>query len=796
MSWRSAISMLLVACLLVPLIVGDSFFFPFVVPRNIYFRVLVELIAMILVVVIGLGRARLELRHEPIFWSLVAFVAACSLSALFSPARTHSFFGDFERMGGVWAWLHLVVFFLLLRTLRDADWARLLNGALAVSVVVSLGTIVEHARNVPLGRISSVVAASSSTVGNSGLLAAYLMFGLALAVFLATSADRFKIVYVVAGGVNLVALLFAENRSTIIALVLGSVVAASAFAVLSTESRRRWIAPVAALTLAVSLAATTLVMRAFPSSRFTSGLPSALQRLALTDPSGSDASRTIQWRTALEGFRDRPILGYGPENYNLAWSAHFNPSIYSLDTEIYDRAHNQFLEALATTGIVGTLAFLGIWVAIFFSLYRAYKAYQISAAGFSVLFGLQVAYASYLLFWFVDINSTMLWVLFAALIASYANSEPVIEPVSTPREQQSPLRVTFVGGTLAAFGLSLYLYGIAPLQASRALARIDTTHDFSESTVAAIDLVTTSPAPQTAHTPMVLAEYMGSLKQRFAEIERKADQRKILDSAFSLSLQTFRAEIHRDTLNDRLYTHEAALLLDAADYYGSDSYVDQAVLALEHAIALSPRRLGQRVLLANAFLFSGEKSRARAVLRDAIKVDPELGEPRYRLATLYLNSRSVDSALALLRGSLSRGYVGAPETYLAIGKRLEFSGRGKDAAALYEDYLEAKYTKAVWDAGGAIDKSVPTADVAVAAHLPLLYARARESELAVKTAAALSAFDPSQSRAVEQFVSDMGSRRRSNWLARNSLLKCVQPRGKAVLDSVAVDACAVFRRKL
>src|ERR1043165_8088069 len=71
-------------------------------------------------------------------------VVASFISALFSPATMLSLFGDFERMGGVWAWLHLLLFFLLLRTLRDEDWPWILNGALIVSVVVSISAIVEH----------------------------------------------------------------------------------------------------------------------------------------------------------------------------------------------------------------------------------------------------------------------------------------------------------------------------------------------------------------------------------------------------------------------------------------------------------------------------------------------------------------------------------------------------------------------------------------------------------------------------------------------------------------------------
>ena len=249
-------------------------------------------------------------------------------------------------------------------------------------------------------------------------------------------------------------------------------------------------------------------------------------------------------------------------------------------------------------------------------------------------------------------------------------------------------------------------------------------------------------------------------------------------------------------MNDRLYTHEAALLTEAAQFYGSPTYTAQAIDAYHKAIELSPRRMQQRLLLAGIYTGAKDYERAVVVLSDAVNSEPQLGEPRYRLAQAYIGAARSDSALAMLQSSLRLGYVGAPETYLSMGKRLEFSGRSTQAAKLYAAYLEAKYTKAVWGRSGMIDTPVPTADIAVAAHLPLLYVRAQDSELAIKSAAALSAFDPSRAAIVDRFVSDIGARRRGSWIARSSLLPCASMRASRWPDSVGLGACGVFRRKL
>ena len=796
-SWRSAIIALLVALLLVPVIAPSGFFFPYVVPRNIFFRIVVEIAAASLVLALCFARKTLDLRGEPIFYSLLAFLAAVSVSALFSPARMHSFFGDFERMGGVWAWLHLVVFFLLLRTLRDEDWGVVLNAALAVSLFVSLSAIVQHSDIASATHSADAVASASSlTLGNSGLLAAYLLINIALAGYLASTSARYPLLYLSAGGLNLLALVYSANRSAVIGLVLGAIVGGITFATLSTTSRKRWIAPSLAAALAVLVAGISAGIRAFPTSAVSQQAPIVLQRLALTDPAGPDESRTMQWRAAIEGFSDRPLLGYGLENHNLAWSAHFDPGIYRLDTDVYDRTHNQFLEMLTTIGLIGAIAFLGIWVAIVLTLVRAYRAGRLSVSAIAVLSAVQVAYGTYLFFWFFDLNSTMVWILIAALIASRGTVGSVVLEVTGHNTERPAARPVLALVSMVALAAALYGEAYLPLRANRALAKIDSPSGSVTETLSEFDVLSSVRSRQTAHTPIVMGQFIGSLRPQLKEIIADPSERRMLDRAFAQSFAAFALEIHRDTLNDRLYTHKGSLLLEAAQFYALPSYRQQAIDAFHKAIELSPHRIQQRLLLASAYTGARDYERAAVVLSDAVRSDPELGEPRYRLAEAYIGAGQSDSALAMLQSSLRHDYVGSPEIYLSMGKRLEFSGQNAAAAKLYADYLEVKYTKAVWNRSGTIDTPVPTADIAVAAHLPLLYMRAEDSELAIKTAAALSAFDPSRAPIVQRFVSDIGARRRGSWVARNSLLPCASVRSLTWRDSVVVGACGVFRRKL
>ena len=73
---------------------------------------------------------------------------------------------------------------------------------------------------------------------------------------------------------------------------------------------------------------------------------------------GVTADRLVVYQAAFEGFRARPVLGYGPDSFGAVFALHSPPETARvLGTSVADdSAHNWVLHALATTGIVGTLA--------------------------------------------------------------------------------------------------------------------------------------------------------------------------------------------------------------------------------------------------------------------------------------------------------------------------------------------------------------------------------------------------------------------------------------------------------
>ncbi|MEK9180255.1 MAG: O-antigen ligase family protein [Patescibacteria group bacterium] len=115
--------------------------------------------------------------------------------------------------------------------------------------------------------------------------------------------------------------------------------------------------------------------------------------------------RFIAARAAWTGFLERPIFGWGPENFNVVFNKNYDPKALRANYQEtrFDKPHNFVLEDMATGGILLILARLAFFVAFISALWRLKDKLfgQITIA----------AFASYFvgnLFLFDTIGSTLL----------------------------------------------------------------------------------------------------------------------------------------------------------------------------------------------------------------------------------------------------------------------------------------------------------------------------------------------------------------------------------------------------
>ena len=166
--------------LFLPLVMNSNFFFPFIVVKNVFFRITVEIMLAAYVLL-----AAFDSRYRPkkdlvsvLFGGL--FVASV-VSAFFGLGFYRSFWGNYERMSGLFHFAHtLAYFYILLNTWRaEQEWHRLLTFSVFVSTIMSFVGLAQWL-GIPFLLQSSGGSRLSGTVGNATFLAAYLLFNLFL----------------------------------------------------------------------------------------------------------------------------------------------------------------------------------------------------------------------------------------------------------------------------------------------------------------------------------------------------------------------------------------------------------------------------------------------------------------------------------------------------------------------------------------------------------------------------------------------------------------------------------------
>lgn len=106
-----------------------------------------------------------------------------------------------------------------------------------------------------------------------------------------------------------------------------------------------------------------------------------LQSATNVTTDASNLERINRWSCAIAMFEQRPIFGYGPGTYAFEYAPFQEPenlTIISTNFGDMGNAHSEYLGALAEMGVMGMVSFIGIVVAIFFSMITLYNKLPLS----------------------------------------------------------------------------------------------------------------------------------------------------------------------------------------------------------------------------------------------------------------------------------------------------------------------------------------------------------------------------------------------------------------------------------
>jgi O-antigen ligase/tetratricopeptide (TPR) repeat protein len=732
----------LFACLLTPLVVLPDSVFLFVVPKAVFFRLMVTVPLVIWAVHFFRRRVRM-VGTDPLLVALGLFLFAGLLSALAGVSLSRSLFGDLQRMFGLLTWFYLAGFYLCIRTFAagERDWRWLLRIVVAVGMAVL-----------------SLHLLGYRVIGNVGLLGIYFFLVAAVALLSAVRSERWgeRMVMWSAAALLLAGVVGLGERGP----VLASGVLIVAVAIGGLLGRRAWSSRTAILTLFLGVAAGVLGALSNPA---------ALSRLTSTSfLEASFQARLMFWGAALQAFRERPLLGTGIENVIVAISRHFPVRLYEITPSetIIDRSHSAWFDVLATMGVVGLTAYAAIWTAILFEAVHGWRSGRISALEASVYTGATLGYMLFLSFWFEDQTALPLLLLLAASLLVRSRG-PLVEWSEQPDRSGSRLLVALVAAAVLAF--VGHRHGVRVLHAAR-LALPEASADGTvpvESSLSAFESAHAVGAPEAVDIITLHVRYLRGFGPQAAEIRRSPGAAARFDRSVRSALGAMDQALEREPQNDVLWIDRAGLLTFATVLYEEEAVYEAAIRSAERAIELAPDRLRHYHVLAGILLLDGRASRADSVLDAALVRSDRFGETFDFKARVALARDDPRAAQAWIRGAWERGHTGDDHVLLGLAALAERAGDFQALAALYRDriHLPRGYARARTD----YPFVAPVGPDTLMARLPLLWLAAGDPRQAVTVARELAAEDHRAEGLVDRFEEDVLRGRSQPWLRYRTL---------------------------
>lgn len=445
------------AALFIPLIGLNNLAFPFITAKAFAFRILVEILGGIWLL-LAISDKKYRPRFSWLAVSVLAFIGIITIADIFGVNLHRSFWSGFERMDGLISLLHLAVYFFIAGTLLNTEkrWNGFLNTTIGVSVVLSLLGLLQLAGGM---KINTDAGRLDATIGNAAYFGAYLLLHIFLVLFMLVrwkGRPRGFYIYGAIAALHTFILYFTATRSAMLGLLGGIFVATVLIAILERDNKIIRRVAISGIIGIVMLIGGFILLR---DQLFIKQNPVLGRFTEISLAGAKDQARYYLWSMAIEGFKEKPILGWGQENFKLVFLKHYHPALYN-DEIIFDRPHNVVFEWLIAGGLLGLLGYLSLFAAALYYIWFSKKG-NWSVIEKSVLTGFLAGYFINGMFLFDNLTSYIMFFGFLSYIHSRVLPEYQEEKIrhklvkKIEREQQERVK-TFAIPVVVAVLASIY----------------------------------------------------------------------------------------------------------------------------------------------------------------------------------------------------------------------------------------------------------------------------------------------------------------------------------------------------
>ncbi|MBC7767084.1 O-antigen ligase family protein [Arenimonas sp.] len=614
------------ATLLTPFIFSGELFFPYITSKAFFMRLMI-----ILSTASYTGLVLIDKNSRPkrslMLYAMVGFMTVLLLATINSVNPIRSFWSNFERMEGFVTMLYMAVLFVIsASTLRKKEWTYLLHFSLLISVVTGLHALGDKDR-------------ISGHLGNSSYLGVYslihIFFGLlgSAMVFrgnrereLMESGEHKPMkklnvnnytaiaLYIAVALFNLFILYKTGTRGAFVGLVIGLMLSSVFLAWKEKNKLIRF----SAITFLAIVIGSVAFLGIFKHSAFVENNPSLSRFAALVTfdlrslLNNQGQSRTMIWKMAFEGVKEKPLLGWGQDNFGYVFAKYYNPHMYAQE-QWFDRSHNVFMDWLIAAGILGLVGYLSLFgIALYFIFSKKSKFTIIEK---SIWLGLLASYFVHNVFVFDNLSSYVLFFL----ILGYINDRHTHdrhEASNTKPLSETEINKIILISVLALLALSYVSYQtiLKPYKQNIELIGILKTSQETRGVPATIDTDFKNVLDENPTGRFEAFEQLSSfLPKVAADTKSSTTTKQNLFNVYKMNIDKYDKEIGDDS---------------RYNYFVSNTYKaigleDLALVYINKAYNLSPTKQTFAYSKAVILIDKGDVAGATALLKKAYEDAPE-----------------------------------------------------------------------------------------------------------------------------------------------------------------------------
>ncbi|MFH1610967.1 MAG: O-antigen ligase family protein [Patescibacteria group bacterium] len=688
---KKIIQALLYISLATPLIFYHYFFYPFITTKALFFRVIILLIVLLFLIYLFIKK-KISYKTTPLWWSFLILVIVYFLSAIFGMAFGHSFWSNIERATGVIFFIHLFIYFaaLVFAFKEKKQWQWLFRTSLFVSLIAVVYGLMQHFGLADA--INTTGLRISSTLGNPAYFGSYLLINIFLAVYLFVS-DRnilWKIFYTLSGILSVWTLFLTQTRGALVGLV-GALILLALLNIFRIKKEQRVIKRISAIFLILIILFSVLIF-VFKDSKLISQNDTLGRVVSISLNDYTTQTRLAAWSTSFEAWQEKPIFGWGLENYGYAFSKYFPSEIYtdSGSRIWFDNAHSVFFEHLVSTGLLGVLSYFAIFFLAFLCLF---KTKRISRLESNIFIALLAGYIFANLFVFDTINTYIL----IALILAFINNR-VID------KEEKEFNFNYLKfGILIIFSIFLVFVGyklnIESIEQNKYLLEAEAYARENDIVTANSLYIKALENNSNIHTVLEVRRHFAIFVRNDANKLSNYEAAPMFDRA----IEEMQKSIDEDPNEIRHYYNLSQLYLTS--YKTNLSRLDKVIEMKDKMIDIAPQRAHTYYQIGEAYVLKKDYANALENFQKAVEINPDVVDTHINVMAIAILTNDLElekqekEAILRIKSDFfdkEKGLVRFIPLYKRMDRREQFVADLEKLIQLYPEKIEYFSTLAIF----------------------------------------------------------------------------------------------------